>query len=283
MRLAVRAHDLSPKKNDEYGVALEAKAHSFDSVQLVCYKSIDGIRRVPGGMGGAAAKRIGDAFRQNGVGIELIGAYFNPVHSNAQKVADDMAVFADYLSAANELGCPVVASETGSRNDEPWVYHPDNRTDESQKRVVRVFKELCRVGEKCGASVAIEGAAGHVCWNVAALKRVYDEIAMDNLKIVFDLFNFLDKENCRDYYDILSEGLETFGSAVYCFHMKDCVFTPDGPVQAPLGLGELDFDRIIGTIRRFDENAALVMEGTTGPDIPFAAEFIKTKWKEAAI
>ncbi|HWQ57665.1 MAG TPA: TIM barrel protein, partial [Clostridia bacterium] len=208
--------------------------------------------------------------------------YFNPVHSDLAKVDAGMAVFADYLRLSGELGCDVVASETGSRSDEPWVYHPQSRTEESLARVVDAFSLLCDIAAPCGACVAIEGAIGHVCWNVGTLKAAYERIGRENLSVVFDLYNFLDRDNCRDYYDILCEGLETFGRAIRFFHLKDCSFSTGTLRRTPLGRGELDYGRILTAIRKSDPDATLIMEGTAGGDIPFGAAYIRRKWSEIA-
>ncbi|MDO5111038.1 MAG: sugar phosphate isomerase/epimerase [Clostridia bacterium] len=281
MRLSIRAHDLSVKGEEALIRALGNSG--ADGVQLVCYKSFADVPHAPGGMNEALAARIGGALAKAKVSVVLLGAYFNPVHSDPAKVQDGMAIFADYLRCGAALGCGIVGSETGSCSDEPWVYHPQNRTEASLSLVVERFASLCKTAAQYGAFVGIEGAAGHVCWNVATLQRAYERIGCENLRIIFDLYNYLDQRNCRDYYDILCEGLETFGSRICCFHLKDCVFENGTFRQVPLGRGELDYNRIFGAIRKHNESATLIMEGTTGGDIPYGAAYIRKKWREATL
>jgi L-ribulose-5-phosphate 3-epimerase UlaE len=98
--------------------------------------------------------------------------------------------------------------------------------------------------------------------------------------VIFDLFNYLDAENQHDYLSILEEGLQTFAGEILLFHMKDCLFNESGkPQQVPFGTGDLDLEAVLGRIKKYDENAVLTLEGTTGNDIQFAVNTIKTIWE----
>ena len=125
----------------------------------------------------------------------------------------------------------------------------------------------------------MEGAAVHVCWNVATLKRAIDEINADNIKVIFDIYNYLDASNYQNYLDILDEGLKTFKNIVV-FHIKDCVFEDGKLKQVAPGKGIFDFDKILSKIKAYDKDAYLVLEGTTGDDIIPCIKFIEKKWSE---
>ena len=62
--------------------------------------------------------------------------------------------------------------------------------------------------------------------------------------------------------------------------MKDCCLcNGQKPIQAPFGKGELDLPAILGCIRRYDPDAVLVLEETTGEHIADAVKTIKTIWE----
>jgi sugar phosphate isomerase/epimerase len=82
---------------------------------------MDDVKYAPDGIDGDKAKLIGDTLKANGIEVSLIGAYFNPVHSNKEKVANCKQVFKDYLKYSHLLGCNTVGSETGSFNDDKWT------------------------------------------------------------------------------------------------------------------------------------------------------------------
>lgn len=277
MKLCIRAHDLGVKGSDAILQRLEELG--LDGVQMVCYKAYDDISYAPGGVTEEQAAAIGKAFADKGAMIPLVGAYFNPVHSNREKAERCEAVFAEYLKCCRSMGCDYVGSETGSFNDEPWIYHPRNRTEEGLQMVVDTFSRLCDVAQAHGSTVAMEGAAGHVCYDVDTLARARKMIGKKT-KVIFDLYNYLDESNQMDYLNILDRGLEVFSGEILLFHMKDCLLVPgSAPKQVPLGTGDLDMKAILRRIKAYDGNAVLTLEGTTGDHIAHAVTTIKEIWE----
>lgn len=277
MRLYIRAHDLGVKGTE--GILQRLDALGLDGVQMVCYKAYDDIAYQSGAITAEKAAQIGEAFARAGKDIPLVGAYFNPVHSNKEKMERCFAVFADYLRHCKAMGCQYVGSETGSYSDEPWVYHPKNRTEEAVRETAQVFSRLCAIAEENGSMVAVEGAAGHVCHDVATLQKARQLMGKPT-KVIFDLFNYLDAGNQFDYLAILDEGLKTFAGEILLFHMKDCrLIEGSDPQQVPLGTGELDMEAILRRIKAYDKDAVLTLEGTTGEHISHAVATIKTIWE----
>lgn len=278
MKIAFRTHDLGVKGLGS--AVVKCKECGISAVQLVAYKFLDDIKYAPDGIDRDKALEIGKAFKDAGISVPLIGAYFNPVHSDKEKVARCKQVFKEYITLANELGSDIVGSETGSFNDDKWTYNPLNRTEEALQTVISTFGELARFAKEQGKYIGMEGAAGHVCWNVATLKRAVDAINADNIKIIFDIYNYLDASNYEKYLDILDEGLKTFAGKIHIFHIKDCVFEDGKLKQVAPGKGMFDFDKILSKIKAYDKNAYLVLEGTTGEDIIPCIKFIENKWSE---
>lgn len=277
MKLCIRAHDLGVKGSAQILQRLETLG--LDGVQMVCYKAYEDISYAPGGITAEKAAAIGAAFAEKNALIPLVGAYFNPVHSNREKAQRCEAIFGEYLKHCRAMGCDVVGSETGSFNDEPWIYHPRNRTEEGLQTVVETFSRLCDVASDCGSTVAVEGAAGHVCWDVDTLARARKMMGRKT-KVIFDLYNYMDESNQSDYLNILDKGLDVFGGEILLFHMKDCLLVNGtGPKQVPLGTGDLDMKAILRRIKAYDQNAVLTLEGTTGDHIAHAVTTIKEIWE----
>lgn len=277
MKLCIRAHDLGVKGSEQ--ILQQLDALGLDGVQMVCYKAYEDIPYLPGGITQEKAAAIGQSFSEKGAIIPLVGAYFNPVHSNQEKTNLCFNIFSDYLRHCSAMGCHTVGSETGSFNDDKWTYHPRNRTEEALQTVVSTFSRLCEIASTHGSTVAMEGAAGHVCWNVDTLARARRMIG-EKTKVIFDLYNFLDETNQHRYLDILDQGLDTFGSEILLFHMKDCLFVNGSrPQQVPLGTGNLDMRQILKRIKAHDPHAILTLEGTTGTHIAHAVTTIKQTWE----
>lgn len=276
MKLFIRAHDLGVK--GEENIAARLGELGLSGVQLVAYKCLDGISYTPGAITAERAEAFRRTFEAAGLSVPLIGAYFNPVHPDEAKIRNGVAVFHDYLKHARALGCDIVGSETGSYNGDKWTYHPQNRTEEALERVISTFSELCDYAKDCGTYVGMEGAFGHVCCDVGRLDRAVKSIGRSNIKIIFDLYNYLDGSNVGRMYDILAEGLETFGDRICVFHIKDCVVESDGSLkQCGVGKGIFDYSRILSEIKKVCPDANLVFEGTVGEDIPGAVAHIKER------
>lgn len=278
MQIAFRTHDLGVK--GAKAAVEKCNSCGIKAVQLVAYKFIDEIAYKPNALTAENAQALGRALKDGGINVALIGAYFNPVHSNKQKVADCKQVFKDYLKYSSLLGCNIVGSETGSFNDDKWTYNPLNRTEEALETVIKTFTELADYAKSVGAYIGMEGAAGHVCWNVATLKRAIDGVNRDNVKVIFDIYNYLDESNHSRYLEILDEGLKTFAGKIVVFHMKDYIMQDGKVKQVPPGKGLFDYPAILKRIKAYDKNAVLVLEGTTGDDIVPCTEYVKKVWEE---
>ncbi|MDE6850101.1 MAG: sugar phosphate isomerase/epimerase [Clostridia bacterium] len=278
MQIAFRTHDLGVKGAEN--AVEKCKDCGINAVQLVAYKFIDEIPYKPNALTAEVAEELGRTLKDGGITVGLIGAYFNPVHSDKQKVANCKAVFKDYLKYSKLLGCGIVGSETGSFNDDKWTYNPLNRTEEALQTVIETFTELADYAKEYGAYIGMEGAAGHVCWNVATLKRAVDGVNRDNVKVIFDIYNYLDGSNHSRYLEILDEGLKTFAGKIVVFHLKDYVFEDGKVKQVPPGKGLFDYRAILSRIKAYDKNALLVLEGTTGENIVPCTEYVNKIWNE---
>lgn len=275
MKLFIRAHDLGVKGIDQ--VVDKLNYYGLDGVQLVAYKVLDGVTYTKDGITPQIATEVGNKLAQAGKTIPLVGAYFNPVHSNSAKVQLSQDVFRSYVDVLDHLGADCVGSETGSFNDDKWTYHPQNRTDEALQTVIETFGGLAKYAQQQNKYIAMEGAFGHVCYSPERLKQAVDAINMPNVKIIFDLYNYLDISNVQERYDILRRGLQLFGKNITVFHIKDCVVQDGKLVQCPVGKGIFDYDQILQQIYKVQPEANLVFEGTVGDDIASSVEFIKQR------
>ena len=278
MKLMIRAHDVGVKGEKE--VALAVRNANLDGVQLVAYKCTTDIKYEKSAITPSRATEIGRAFTHEGLEIPLIGAYFNPVHPNGEKTERGIAVFKDYLDVAKDIGCDTVGSETGSYNGDPWIYHPMNHSEEALDRVVKTFSLLAEHASERGVNIGMEGAFGHVCHTPERLLEAVNRIGKDNIRIIFDLYNYLDVSNVNEAYYILDRGLSLFGDRILLFHIKDFIVGEGKLVQWGVGKGVLDYDRILGKIYAHNKNAILVLEGTTGDDIEYAVSFLRKKINE---
>ena len=279
MKIFIRAHDLGVK--DIGPIAEKLCEYGLDGVQFVGYKCLSDVKQTVGSFTASHAENVAKNLKNVNKTIPLIGAYFNPVHPNLEKRAAGIALFKEYISYAKTLGSSFVGSETGSCLGEPWAYHPDNRTEKSYATVVETFRSLADYAAERGVNIAMEGAFGHVAYCPEMLDEIVKRIDRKNIRIIFDLYNYLAPENYREAYDILDRGLSIFGDRILLFHIKDFVVAEDGTLkQVSVGQGILDFDKILEKIYNHNPDALLVFEGTVGDGLPESIKFIKEKIKK---
>ena len=96
MKIGVRVHDFGKSTASE--LAKKAKSIGFDGVQFVLNKAIEGETGLAGTLSKEKADYYYNEFKKEGLEIFMLGAYFNPVHSNKELVQKNIAKF-------KERGC----------------------------------------------------------------------------------------------------------------------------------------------------------------------------------
>jgi len=260
MTLCIRPHDVG--KDTPEALAEKIHALGFQGVQLAIAKAIKDQNGNPDTLTEEVCKEIKAGFNKHNVEIPLLGAYFNPVHSSKEKVKAGAEKFADHLRKAHLFGAKYVASETGSYNDEPWIYHPKNQTEEAFEEVYSVFKPLADVAKEAGSFLTVEGAWGHCMYCPAQMERLVKALDNGNIRVTVDIYNYLYEKNYEQRFDILDECLDRFGDKIAVFHIKDFNVNPDGTLRE-VGIkdGIMGWDKMLPKIKKAVPNALLVFEG----------------------
>ena len=275
MKIGVRVHDFG--KSDAKTLAKKAKEVGFDGVQLVLNKAIEGESGLAGTLSKEKANSFYNDFKNEGLDIFMLGAYFNPVHSDKEKVRSLTEKFREHLKYMNDFHAGFVGSETGSFNDDKWTYNPLNRTEEAFQEVKRIFKDLASSAEEYNAKIALEGAFGHCMWEPKKLKRLVDEINSDTVYYTVDIYNYLSNENYMNHTKIFDECIELFNDRIVIFHIKDYVIEDGNLKQCCIGKGNMNFDYMLPIIKKKCPNAYLVFEGSKPEDMQFSYDFITKK------
>ena len=267
MMVGIRAHDLIKGSIDE--VLSAAQDNGFEAVQLVFKKAL--INQPFNKENVAIVK---EALSRHNIKVAMLGAYFNPVHSNKELVRNNIEYFKEHLRLAHELNCNYVGTETGSYNDDKWTYNPKNQTEEGYLETMSVFHELIKVAKEYNTTILMEPAWGHVVYSIKQLKRAYDEINSENFKVTIDIYNLIYSGNYLNYKEIFTEALETFKDDVKIIHLKDFYIEEGKIIQCGLGKGMIDFKFLLETIKKYSPNATMIFEGVVGNDIKSSKELI---------
>jgi sugar phosphate isomerase/epimerase len=278
MKIGIRAHDLG--KGTIYDIARLAKDHDIKYLQLVLSKAIiedDGL------LNELKAQTIQDVLHMNNLQVAMMGAYFNPVHSKEEVVKSGIEKFKNHLKYVSLLNCNYVGTETGSYNDDSWTYHPCNRTEEAYQTVLRIVLDLCQYSQDYHSKVVCEGAYGHVIYTPERLKRLVDDVETiypGRIKVIIDLYNYLNYDNHHNHYQILTQAIELLKDKIVIFHLKDYILDEGKLRQVCIGKGLMDYPRILNLIQTNCPDACLIFEGISGKDINESLTFISHYIKE---
>ncbi|NLM00231.1 MAG: sugar phosphate isomerase/epimerase [Treponema sp.] len=269
MKICIRPHDVGKASSFELGKKINEMG--FDGVQLAIAKAIEGQSGSPETLTEEVAKEITKGFTDNNVDVALLGAYFNPVHSNEQKVKDGAAKYADHLKKAHLFGTKYVASETGSYNDDKWTYNPKNQTDSALAQVTNIFKPLVETAKEYDSFAVVEGAWGHCMFSPEQMLRLFKNIDNGHMRLTLDLYNYLYTGNYEKRFEIFDTALDLFNEKIVVFHIKDFLPTKDEEtgedklVQVQIGTGIMGWDILLPKIKKLYPNGILVFEGVKNP------------------
>ena len=243
MKIGIRLHDLA--KDTPENAFKKAKEAGFDYIQLVFKKSLKDENGNFLVFNEKNAKKVATFLNKYDLKVAMLGAYFNPVHSNKELVQKNKEYFIEHLKYASIVGANYVGTETGSYNDDKWTYNPKNQTEEGYQDTMSIFKEHAIKAKEHKTTLLIEPAYGHVIFNVDTLKRAINELNNEFVKVTIDLYNLLYIGNYNNYKEIFINALSTFKDDIKIIHLKDFLVDGDKLVQRRLGKGILHYNFII--------------------------------------
>ncbi len=269
MKLGIRGHDIGRYSSQDFVATLNK--NKIKVIQLVLNKALLDYKSP---ITKEKAKHLADPFIKSGIDIAMLGAYFNPVHSNKKIKEEAIRNFKEHLQVADIFQTEYVGSETGSYNDDKWTYHPKNETEEAYLETLIVFKELVKTAKEVNKTVAIEGAFNHVIYTPQRLKRLIDDLDSSHVRVIVDLYNYLNNHNHGEYKTIFKECIDLFKDKIVIFHLKNYLVVEDKLVQVSLEKGNFDYPYLLSLIKENCPQATLILEGITGEDIKTSIDFI---------
>lgn len=272
IKLGIRAHDIG--KMDASSLFNEAKKLGFNGIQLVINKAIDGHVNLD-------EQSFNEIKRAQVLDVMLLGSYFNPIHSDKEKLNDGINRFIKQLELAKILNTDYVATETGSYYDDKWIYHPNNHTKMAYNQVLSVMKPLVMKAEEVGKTVLVEAAYNHVIFSCATLKQFVVDLNSDHVKVIVDLYNLLNIRNHKKHESILKEALLTLKPFIKVFHLKNYYESEGKLIQTGLDKGIMDYKKLLPMMIESNPDAFFIFEGITGEDIKSSLKYIRNIIEEA--
>jgi sugar phosphate isomerase/epimerase len=218
--------------------------------------------------------------RARGIRLAALSGTYNMAHPDAKVRKASRVGFQNVVTAAREMGAPVVSLCTGSRDPhDMWKFHPENDSDEAWKDLRSELEFALRVAQEAGIRLAIEPEPANVIHDARAAKRILNEMASPHLGVLLDAANLLTPETLSSQHAVIDEATGLLGGALLLAHAKD--IDASGQVVAT-GEGEINLLAFTKALRRVGYDDALIAHGFAAEKAAVAAKVLRRIIGESA-
>jgi sugar phosphate isomerase/epimerase len=239
-----------------------------------------GLASLPGTVPPGVAAQFGQEARARGMRLAALSGTYNMAHPDAKVREASRVGFQNVVSAARDMGAPIVSLCTGSRDPrDMWKFHPENDSDEAWKDLRSELEFALRVAQEAGIRLAIEPEPANVIRDARAAKRILNEMASSHLGIILDAANLLTPDTLSRQLGVIEEATDLVGGALLLAHAKD--INASGQVVAP-GEGEVNLMAFTKALRRVGYDDALVAHGFAAEKAGVAAKVLQRIIGESA-
>jgi len=283
-------------------VIKKIKAQDFSCVQLdVSFKDCDSAKEH---LSKEKARLIRDKFRDANLPVVAVSAYTNLVHPDPDKRKANIAYIKMMMERALDLGCPYVASETGTYNrDSDWVWDDRNATEAAYQEACGIIYDVTKFARENGAIFIVENYVNNVIGSVEQVLRLFKDINLPNIKLLCDPTNYFNDGNIDHVDGELRRIFDALSGTMVMAHAKDCkraestaekhanidadeshTFRGSGAVELPAaGLGVLNYDLYVKLLAKDHPNMPIIIEHLDENDIGRAQGFLKDVLKRQGV
>ncbi|MCQ2512984.1 MAG: sugar phosphate isomerase/epimerase [Lachnospiraceae bacterium] len=278
------------------------KASDFSCVQLdVSFKDLDATKEP---LTKEKANMIRDKFRDANLPIIAISAYTNFVHPDPVKRQENIDYLKMMIRYARDLGCPYVASETGTYNEESdWVWDDRNGSEKVFDEAIEIIKDITAYARDYGATFIVENYVNNVIGSVDQVLRMFDEVGTEGIGLICDPTNYFDEAHFGNIDGTLNEIFDKLAPYMKIAHAKDIMkavdtsekhadidadashsFRGSGAIELPAaGLGVLNYDLYVKRLAETHPNIPLIIEHLDEGDIERAKAFVDGTLKKVGV
>jgi sugar phosphate isomerase/epimerase len=219
------------------------------------------------------AAEVREATADRRLRMAAVSGTYNMAHPDADLRANGLRRLGELIAAAGGLGTRVVTLCTGSRDaTDMWRRHPDNTTREAWRDMRAGVEAAVGLAESHDVTLAFEPDHNNVVDSAVAGRRLLDEIASPQLRVVIDAANLFDGGDLDRQRDILREAFDLLGGDLVLAHAKDV--RHDGRIVAA-GRGDLDYDEYLALLARAEGDVPLILHGLTEAEAPGSVAFLR--------
>ena len=278
------------------------KASDFSCVQLdVSFKDLDAAKEP---LTKEKAHLIRDKFRDANLPIIAVSAYTNFIHPDPVKRKENIDYLKMMIRYARDLGCPYVASETGTYNlESDWVWDERNGSRKVFEETIEIIKDIVSYAKDWGATFIVENYVNNVIGSVEQVQEMFREVGTENIGLICDPTNYFDEEHFHHVDETLKDIFEKLAPYMKIAHAKDIKLAVDqgekhaaidadeshsfrgsGSVELPAaGLGVLNYDLYVKLLAEKHPNIPLIIEHLDEGDIERAKAFVDATLKRVGV
>jgi sugar phosphate isomerase/epimerase len=208
-------------------------------------------------------KAIKDGFARHGLELSALSGTYNMIDPNPLKREAGAKALDRLIAAARRLNTKVVTLCTGSRDpDNMWRRHPDSDSQSAWDDLLATVGRAVRTAERHDVVLGVETEVGNAVNTVRKARKLLDQIASPNLKIVMDGANIFQKGELPNMRAKLDEAFELLGSDIVLAHAKD--LDRDGEAgHIAAGLGKLDYPYYLQLLQASGYDGAIILHALT--------------------
>ena len=168
----------------------------------------------------------------------------------------------DTVHAAEEMGCELILTHSGSLYPSRDRAHPMNWSREAWQRSVNALKRICRETSGSKVKVAIEPVITEAINNPWAMKRMREEVGDPRLTCGLDITNMLSTHNAFRMSEYIDTTFDLLEDQIAYLHAKDIVWNDmlPGLNWAMQGTGLMDYELFLARISRLPIQPYLLVE-----------------------
>ena len=276
MEIGIRLHDTAGNNLEEH--LKSAKEQEFSCVHIAMSKVIPGFKMAdaPELLNDALADEVRGLLEKYNQRCVLLGCYLNLCSPDLAAHERTLAIYRAHLRFAKKIGALMVGTETGAPNVD-YKSCPECRTEESLRLFIDRVKPVVRWAEEEGVLFAIEPVTRHIVYNAARCQQVLAVVQSDNLRVILDAVNLLDRDNVHQAKEVVEDAVARLGNSAALLHIKDflldgtdeCAWAQqnvanvnmfDGLLSIAPGLGQMDYRPLMQLAKR--RNMPMTLENT---------------------
>lgn len=182
-------------------------------------------------------RRVRRYAEQAGLEIAALNAHTNPIHGVPETRQANLQFVKESIELASDLGAKYVVTGAGVKNFFVW---------ESQywEWLVDGFRKLVAGASRLGVTLAVEGGGnpGQLVHSTSRMLKLLNYDGLEELGVLFDPSAYqIRGESAVEAYKALSQ-------RVVHVHGKEGRGNPEDFEFPPLGMGDVDFDGLVGAM-----------------------------------